>query len=172
MPGVPDLSNYVTHPQLDGRLQPLAEIRTMLREDLRGLHEGQAGLSRQLQEMGASICDRMDEANHRTTKLEKKLDATEIEVQEARDTAKTVLNEGCRQKMNHVQAITTLARVGALDEWPVSPTTEPQPFLQKHGRKAAVASGIGLGGFGLGVLAPHVGPFLDWVLHLFLKAPK
>jgi hypothetical protein len=168
----PDLTQFVTRAEL----QPLAEIRTMLRDDLRGLHEGQVRLSQQMQSMEIAITDRMDEANHRTTKLEEKLDATEAEVQDARDTAKTVLHDGCRQRANHVLAMTTLARVGALedvDDAPVSDrANDARPFLEKHGRKAAVAGGIGLGGFGLGVLAPHVGPFLDWFIHLFMKAPK
>ena len=168
MAGVQDLSNYVTHAQLDGRLQPLAEIRTMLRDDLRGLHEGQVRLSAQMQEMGTSICDRMDEANHRTTKLEEKLDVTETEVQEARDTAKTVLNDGCRQKVNHVQAMTTLARVGALEDVGGALIVEPQPFLRRHAKKGVVGGAL----VGLGALLPHFIQFLDWFVHLFVAGGK
>jgi hypothetical protein len=165
----PDLSQFVTRAEL----QPLAEIRTMLRDDLLRLHEGQTRLSTQMQSMETAITERMDEANHRTTKLEEKLDLTEIEVQETRDTVKTVLEDGCRQRLNHVQAMTTLARVGALEGLVGQPTAErEQPFLHTHGRKAAVAGGIGLSGFGLGVLWPHVGPVLDWLIHVFVKAPQ
>ena len=169
----PDLSQYVTRAEL----QPLAEIRTMLRDDLRGLHDGQTRLSEQMTSMESAITTRMDEANHRTTTLEKQLADTEAEVIEARDTAKTVLNDGCRQRANHVIAMNTLARVGALedvndDAAAALASLDSRPFLQKHGKKAALAGGVGLGGFGLGVLAPHVGPFLDWALHLFIKVPK
>lgn len=171
----PDLTQFVTRAELGGQLQPLAEIRTMLRDDLRGLHGGQTRLSQQMRSMECAITERMDEANHRTTKLEEKLDATEVEVQDARDTAKTVLTEGCRQKANHVRELATLARVGALEDLNDTATLaqfdkDQQPFLQKHGRKAAVAGGIGLGGFGLGVLAPHLGQAIDWALHFFKVA--
>jgi len=172
-----DLSQFVTQAALDRQLQPLAEIRTMLRDDLRGLHEGQDRLATQIAEMNSSICARMDEANHRTNTLEATVDTIEAEAREARDTAKTVLNDGCHQKANHVIAMTTLARVGALEDLNDAALAEredleSQTFLKRHGRKAAVAGGLGLGGFGLGLLAPHVGQILDWLIHLFFKVPQ
>ena len=177
MPGF-DMTQYVTRAEL----QPLAEIRTMLRDDMRGLHEGQIRLAEKVDDMNTAICARMDEANGRTSKLEQKLDATELEVVEARDVAKTVLENGCRQKERHVIAVNALAKAGVLDDDSayLMPGEEArvefvrdQPLrslVQRHPKKSMAVGGGAL--VGLGALLPHLIQFLDWFVHLFVPGVK
>ena len=167
----PDLSQYVTRAEL----LPLAEIRTMLRDDIRALHEGQVRLGDQIADMNTSICDRMDEANGRTGKLEKQLDKTEVEAEAAAGLAAKILRDGCHQIEKHEGAVETLTAVGALlphgevarvefsDERPVL------ALVKRHPKKTVAVGGGML--VGLGALLPHLIEFANWVAHLFTVKP-
>jgi NAD/NADP transhydrogenase alpha subunit len=99
------LGEFVTRAELAGRLEPLAEIRGMLRDDMRRLHEGQAGISAQVTEMEERITSRQDAANHRTEKAEEA-------VRSVQETVTHIDLHGCSNLVPHKAALGALEAAG------------------------------------------------------------
>lgn len=169
---MPDMSQFVTRDELTAHLAPLGEIRSMLREDIRYLREGQTGLSEQMREMDTRIVGRMDTANGRTAKLEAQLVAQDesaegdrMHLQSVEKTATAILVDGCHQGRRHIEAMRTLVAAGVVPQadGSIELPLEDSPLgtlIQRHGKKAAVGGGL----VGIGVLLPHVWTWLGWAL--------
>jgi hypothetical protein len=100
-----EMGRFVTRDELAGRLEPLAEIRGMLRDDIKVLHAGQASISAQITEMDERITSRQDDANHRTEKAEEAVSAVQA-------TVTHIDINGCRNLIPHKAAIGALEAAG------------------------------------------------------------
>jgi Cu/Zn superoxide dismutase len=85
-----DMGGYVTHGELasvlDGRLEPLKEIRDMLRDAMGDIRDGQVRIVEKIAELDTRVTRRMDISNGRHAKLENLADtikATAVEAKEA-----------------------------------------------------------------------------------------
>lgn len=193
------MSDFVTRAELNGRFGDQSTIRDMLREHIALLQQGQADLSHQVYGMEKEIVARMDEANHRTSTLEGDLRglSDRIDTQDALlSDGKTAMKEigahvlsiernGCDQKRAHEGALKLLAEAGAgpsdgdqgvdaIDGTIDDDNRSSRParvWVRKHGRKAAVASGLFGLGAGVTVIMPHVWAGLHWLIHLLSRTP-
>jgi hypothetical protein len=138
-------NKYVTMDNFTQVLDLLKENREIIREQVDKLSE-------QLTSGIGEITGRQDIANGRMVKAEE-------QIQEIRDEVDEILMEGCHQKEKHIEAITTLAEVGALEESALIPNW-----------KRAKKIGIGGGLVGIGVLMPHIWDAIHWIFDHFTLA--
>lgn len=110
MGGMDGMGDYVTRAELAGRLEPLAEIRGMLREDMTRLHLGQDNLSEQIREMDARITSRQDVANGRTTHVEEEVNAAHKAIDEVRA-------RGCAHLQPHKETLHELKKISRENGW-------------------------------------------------------
>lgn len=173
-----DMSSYVTRDELVGRFAPLAEMRTMLREDIARLHAGQAALAALVTDTRDEVVGLQREANGRTTKNEASVIAAHDQLAALMQrvvcmhtTVTSIKADGCDQKRTHLEVLSAIRAAGLVPdtgEWLDRPE---RPTWTRREKVAAVAGGIGVGGLGIGVLLPHVGPALHWLVHLLTGAP-
>lgn len=141
--------DFVTQAQFGQTMTLLGEVRTMLREDITHLKDGQIRLSEQLEAVKTEITSRQDEANGRTESVEKAV--TEIH------------DKGCGVYEGHRAAIALR----------VLPLNDQPPFVDRRMarvsprvKRAAIGGGLVAGGVGLTELLPHVWSALHWVAHV------
>ena len=176
-------------PQVDRRrsteyvtIGEFARTLTLLEEIRSDLKAGQEVLRVELVAVGKRITDRQDVSNGRLLKVEgelvanivdlKVLEARAAEYRETRiveraeeqatvvaikDEVETLMAEGCRVRKQHVSEMDALNQAGVFapgSKW----------------RKAGPTALAGLGGLGLGALAPHLVTAVHWILdHLVAK---
>jgi len=142
-----EMVGFVTRAELAGRLEPLAEIRGMLREDIKVLHAGQNAISAQIAEMDERITSRQDDSNHRTEKAE---DA----VQAVQKTVTHIDQHGCQNLVPHKAAIGALEAAGVTAN---SGGWRPTP------KQAGIGAGL-VGGGAILVKLIELGQ--TWIAHL------
>ena len=148
-----NMTDFVTRDELDGRLEPLGEIRDMLRDSIEDLKRGQSRLQNEVENTRREIngrldgqTERMDVANGRTTKNEESI--------------RRLAAEGCGRRASHEEILNALAAAG------VAPTVaEAGPTTPRWKQvKAPVLLGSGAA---FGALLPHllegVHKVLDWL---------
>jgi len=176
-----DMSQYVTRTELAGHLAPLAEIRTMLRDDIRELHEGQAGLDvgqREITTELRALVVQTTKANGRVGKLESTMQdacgrigqieslafGAKTEATAAHAIAQKIRDEGCAKLEGHEDAITQLVSVGILPEGRLIRADESRLNALLRTRKGKAAAGGGL--VALGALLPTLLEWVKWLVSL------
>lgn len=149
--GIDEMGGFVTRAELAGRLEPLAEIRGMLRDDMRRLHEGQAAISAQVAEMDERITSRQDQANHRTEKAEEA-------VSEVRDTVMHIDQHGCSNLVPHKAAIGALEAAGV---------TQAAGAWKPTSKQVGIGAGLVGGG---AVFVKLIELAQTWITHLHAVA--
>jgi hypothetical protein len=161
---------YVSQESFHLVLELLKENREVLRTQISSVTEQMTGLSTQLDQGVAKITDRQDIANGRTSKNEAAIAVLGDDIKVTQAQVAHLEAHGCRNLAPHKSAIGALAAAGVVpDTMEILDRPESLQWTTAHRARAV---GIGIGGLGLGVLAPHVGPFLHWIAHILTGAPQ
>ncbi len=157
---------FVTQKEFDRTLIFLEEIRQDIKGDV-------AALSAQLAETKTEITERQDIANGRTSKNElavvaatRQVEAVAQQVGTVQATVSAIQTSGCQRAERHQKMVSALAQAGVVaDTGELLDVAEASRWTKKH------LAGVGLGGLGLGVLAPHLCPAVHWLVHLVTGTP-
>ena len=147
------MGEFVTRAELAGRLEPLAEIRVMLREDMARLHTGQLNLYARVEEMDERITSRQDVQNGRMGKAENAVTSATEQVRAAQATVTHIDQHGCQNLGAHRTVLGALEAAGMS---PAAASWRPTP------KQAAAGGGL----VALGALLPTLLEWVKWLVSL------